>query len=171
VSHTPEGYTSVAPWIVTRDTRRLLDYIKTVFDGEELARVPLEDGSIGHAEIWVGDTILLAFDQRPGWPAIPSLLRVFVEDADAATERAVAAGARVITHPATHAFGHRTARIRDPFGNIWWITAVVEDVPAEEVMRRLAQPAFEAAMRDAQETLDRELTGRDHGSASRPLTT
>jgi PhnB protein len=171
VSHAPEGYTSVAPWIVARDTGQLLDFIKMVFDGEELARVPLEDGSIGHAEVRVGDTILLAFDQGPGWQAIPSLLRVFVEDADATTERAVAAGARVVTQPATHAFGHRTGRIRDPFGNIWWITAVVEDVSAEEVMRRLAEPAFETAMRDAQETLDRELSGHTHGTASRPLTT
>lgn len=157
----PAGYTTVAPWIITRDTGRLLDFIATVFDGEELARVPLEDGSIGHAEIRVGDTVLLAFDHRSGWPDIPSLLRVFVQDADATTARAVAEGARVITEPATHAFGHRTGRIRDPFGNTWWITAVIEDVAPEDVMRRLGEPTYAQAMRDAQETLDRELSGRD----------
>jgi uncharacterized glyoxalase superfamily protein PhnB len=165
----PAGYTTVAPWIVARDTDQLLDFIKTVFDGEELARVPLEDGSIGHAEVRVGDTILLAFDQRSGWPEVSSLLRVFVADADATTSRAVAAGARVVTQPATHAFGHRTGRIRDPFGNIWWITAVVEEVPPEEVMRRLSDPAFADPMRHAQETLDRELSGRGQGTASRPV--
>jgi PhnB protein len=53
----PAGYTSVAPWIVTTDTGRLLEFIATAFDGEELARIPLEDGSIGHAEIRVGDTV------------------------------------------------------------------------------------------------------------------
>jgi PhnB protein len=72
-SHAAAGYTTVAPWIVTRDTGRLFEFITTVFDGDELARVPLEDGSIGHAEIRVGDTILLAFDQRPDWPDRPSL--------------------------------------------------------------------------------------------------
>ena len=159
----PAGYTAVAPWIVTRDSGLLLDFIRTVFDGEEIGRVQLEDGSIGHAEIRVGDTVLLAFDQRPGWPDIPSLLRVFVEDAEATAARAVAAGARVITRPATHAFGHRAGRIRDPFGNIWWITAVVEEVAPDEVMRRLPEPAYAQAMQEAQETLDRELSGREQG--------
>ena len=81
-SPVPAGYTTVAPWIVTSDTGRLLEFITAAFDGSELARVPLEDGTIGHAEIRVGDTILLAFDRRDGWPEMPSLLRVFVADAD-----------------------------------------------------------------------------------------
>ena len=155
---------------MTPDTGRLLDFIATAFAGDELARIPLEDGSIGHAEIRVGDTILLAFDQRAGWPAMPSLLRVFVNDADATMTRAVAAGARVITEPATQAFGQRGGRVRDPFGNIWWISAVVEDVAPEEGMRRLSEPAYAEAMRDAQETLDRELSGREHVVASPPVT-
>ena len=163
----PAGYTTVAPWIVTADTGRLLDFVSAVFGGVELARVPLEDGSIGHAEIRVGDTVLLAFDQRPGWPALPSLLRVFVDDADATMRRAVTAGARVVTAAATHAFGQRGGRVRDPFGNIWWISAVVEDVTAEEGMRRLGEPAYADAMREAQESLDRELGGDTGRAASR----
>jgi PhnB protein len=165
----PTGYTTVAPWIMTRDTGRLLDFIRVAFGGDELGRVPLEDGSIGHAEIRVGDTILLAFDRRPGWPDMPSLLRVFVEDADATMARAVAAGARVVTAPATQAFGQRGGRVRDPFGNIWWISAVVEEVAPEEGLRRLSQPAYADAMREAQETLDRELSGREDGVASPPI--
>ena len=119
----PAGYTVVAPWIVTTATGQLLDFITAAFDGEELAHVPLEDGSIGHAEIRVGDVTLLAFDRRDGWPDTPSMLRVFVTDADATVDRAVAAGARVVTQPRTHAFGQRVGRVRDPFGNIWWISA------------------------------------------------
>ena len=154
----PAGYTTVAPWIVTTDTGRLFDFITAVFDGEELARVPLEDGTIGHAEIRVGDTVLLAFDRRREWPETPSMLRIFVRDADATMARAVANGARVVTEPRTHAFGQRVGRVRDPFGNIWWISAVVEDVSPEEGMRRLAEPVYAEAMREAQETLDRELS-------------
>jgi len=157
VSPVPAGYTTVAPWIVTTDTGRLFEFITAVFDGEELARVPLDDGTIGHAEIRVGDTILLAFDRRRDWPDTPSMLRVFVADADTTMDRAAAAGARVVTPPRTHAFGQRVGRVRDPFGNIWWISAVVEDVSPEEGMRRLAEPIYAEAMRDAQETLDREL--------------
>ncbi|MEV6929103.1 VOC family protein [Dactylosporangium sp. NPDC051485] len=168
-STAPAGYTTVAPWIVTPDTGQLLDFITAVFDGVELGRVRLEDGTIGHAEIRVGDTVLLAFDRLPDWPAMPSLLRVFVTDADATMKRAVTAGARVVTAPATQAFGQRGGRIRDPFGNIWWISAVVEDVAPEEGMRRLAEPPYAEAMRDAQETLDRELSGRADSIVSRPL--
>ncbi|MFF5076831.1 VOC family protein [Actinoplanes sp. NPDC000266] len=156
-SAAPDGYTTVAPWIVTPDTGRLLDFVSAVFDGAELGRVPIEDGTIGHAEIRVGDTVLLAFDQRPEWPAMPSLLRVFVSDADATMARAVAAGAHVITPAATHAFGQRGGRVRDEWGNIWWISAVVEQVTPEEGMRRLAEPRYAEAMREAQETFDRSI--------------
>lgn len=166
----PSGYTTVSPWIMTPDTPLLLEFVKAAFDGEELARVEVEDGSIGHAEIRIGDTVLLAFDQRPDWPSMPALLRVFVEDADATMARAVAAGARVVTPPLTQAYGHRGGRVRDPFGNIWWITAVVDDVAPEEAMRRLSESVYADAMREAQETFDSELSGRAHGVASRPVT-
>jgi PhnB protein len=135
VNVVPNGYTTVAPWIVTSDTRAMLDFIARVFDGVDAAQVPLEDGSIGHAEIRVGDTVLLAFDRRQGWPSLPALLRAFVADADATTAAALAAGATLVTAAATHAFGQRGSRVRDPFGNIWWISAIVEDVPADEAFR------------------------------------
>lgn len=165
----PVGYTTVAPWIVTDDTPALLEFIGRAFDGVESAMVPLEDGSIGHAEIRVGDTVLLAFDRRQDWPRTPSLLRVFVADADAATDAAVAAGASIVTPLLTQAFGQRGSRVRDPFGNIWWITAVVEDVPPDEVFRRLSEPRFADAMHQAQESLDRELSRREQGEASPPV--
>jgi uncharacterized glyoxalase superfamily protein PhnB len=167
-SHAPAGYATVAPWIVTHETGRRLDFITTVFDGEELARVPLEDGSIGHAEIRVGDTLLLAFDQRAGWPDTPSLLRVFVPDADATMSRAVAAGGRVVTRPLTQAFGQRGGRVRDPFGNIWWISAIVEASPAKTSCGASPSRSMPTRMREAQETLDRELSGRDSGTSSPP---
>ncbi|WP_187399502.1 hypothetical protein [Micromonospora sp. AP08] len=75
----------------------------------------------------------------------------------------------MITAPATHAFGRRGGRVRDSFGTIWWISAVVEDVAPEVGMRRLAEPRYAEAMRDAQETLDRELSGRTDSVVSRPL--
>ncbi|MEY9857743.1 PhnB protein [Catenulispora sp. GAS73] len=163
---TPTGYTTVAPWIVTTDTGALLDFVTAAFDGVELGRVPLEDGSIGHAEIRVGDTVVLAFDQRADWPAMPSLLRVFVPDADVAFAAALKAGAREVTALSSNAFGQRGGRIRDPFGNIWWVTAIVETVAAEEGMRRLDEPEYQEQMRYAQESLDAELSGRSVGQAS-----
>jgi len=166
---TPAGYTTVAPWVVTDDTGRLIDFVTAAFEGVELGRVPLADGTIGHAEIRIGNTVLLAFDRRPEWPHLPSLLRVFVPDADAATARALAHGATVVTENATHAFGMRGGRVRDPFGNIWWISAVVEPGDPAEGMRRLAEPVYAEAMAVAQETLDRELSGGRTRAASRPV--
>ena len=165
---TPQGYTTVAPWIVTDDTGALLDFVTAVFGGEELSRVPVENGAIGHAEIRVGDTVLLAFDRSPDWPRMPSLLRVYVDDADDTFDRARAAGAVVVTELSTAAWGDRAGRIRDPFGNIWWVMARVEDVPPEQVAERLGRPEYAEAMRDAQITLDAELSGRP-GRASAPV--
>jgi PhnB protein len=165
----PEGYTSVAPWVVTDDTGAFLDFVTRVFGGVELARVAVEDGTIGHGEIRVGDTVVLAFDRRPGWPSMPSLLRVFVPDADAAMARAVEAGARVVTEAATNAWGARGGRVRDPLGNIWWVTQQVETVSPDDSWARLGETSHAAAMREAQETLDVELSGRRIGRASAPV--
>jgi uncharacterized glyoxalase superfamily protein PhnB len=165
----PEGYTTVAPWVVTDDTGAFLDFVARVFDGEELARVRTEDGSIGHGEIRIGDTVVLAFDRRPEWPPMPSLLRVFVPEADEAFARAEAAGARIVTPLADSAFGQRGGRVRDPFGNIWWVVAQVEDVPEAEMWRRLGEPVYAEGMRVAQETLDAELSGSSVGRSSAPV--
>ncbi|MEV6579926.1 VOC family protein [Streptomyces sp. NPDC051582] len=167
MSHTaPEGYTSVAPWVVTDDTGALLDFITAAFGGEELARVAVEDGTIGHGEIRAVDTVVLAFDRRPDWPAMPSLLRVYVADADAALAAAVRHGAQVITEAADSAWGDRGGRVRDPFGNIWWVMSRVEDVAPERAWERMSEPKYAGAMRMAQETLDAALSGRSSGVAS-----
>lgn len=168
-SSAPDGYTSVAPWVVTDDTGALLDFIAQVFDGEELARVATEDGLIGHGEIRIGDTVVLAFDRRPDWPQMPSLLRVWVPDAGDALARAAAAGASVVTALSDNAFGQRGGRIKDPFGNIWWVVSHVEDVAEDVMWQRLQQPEYADQMSVAQETLDAELSGRAQGRSSAPM--
>jgi len=169
MSQQPHGYTTVSPWVVTDDTGAFLDFVVRVFGGEELARVVTEDGAVGHGEVRVGDTVVLAFDRREEWPVMPALLRVFVHDADAVLARAVEAGGRVVTAAMDSAFGQRGGRVRDPFGNVWWVVTHVEDVPEDEMWRRLAQPAHARQMRVAQETLDAELSGRRQGRGSAPV--
>jgi len=167
----PEGYTTVAPWVVTDDTGAFLAFVTQAFGGEELGRVSTEDGLIGHSEIRVGDTIVLAFDRHGDWPTMPSLLRVFVADADEAFSQAVTAGGHVVTPLADNAFGQRGGRIRDPFGNIWWVVSCVEDVSEDEMWKRLQDPVYAEAMRVAQATLDAELSGRRQGRSSAPVKT
>jgi PhnB protein len=165
----PEGYTTVAPWVVTDDTGAFLDFVVEAFGGEELTRVATEDGSIGHGEIRVGDTVVLAFDRHADWPHMPSLLRVFVADADQTFAQAIAAGGQVVTSLANNAFGQRGGRVKDPFGNIWWVVSHVEDVSENDMWKRLREPVYAEDMRVAQETLDAELSGRRHGRSSTPL--
>ncbi|MGZ3119491.1 VOC family protein [Streptomyces sp. H62] len=170
MKHTaPEGYTSVAPWVVTDDTGALLDFVTAAFGGEELARVEVEDGTVGHGEIRVGDTVVLAFDRRSDWPVMPALLRVYVPDADAAMAAAVEHGAQVVTEVVDSAWGDRGGRVRDPFGTIWWVVSHVEQVDPEVAWQRMGQPRYAQAMRVAQETLDAELSGRERGTASAPV--
>jgi len=146
VNPVPEGYTTVTPWLISRDTARLIGYLKAAFDATELARVVLADGSIGHAEVRIGNAIVMLFDAKPDWPPTPGFLRLYVEDADAVHRRAVAAGGTSVTEVTHLYFGDRVGRVRDPLGNLWWIQTHVEDLTMEEMDRRLSDPTFTAAM-------------------------
>ena len=142
----PEPYSTVCPWIISRDTDRLLEFATAAFDAEELGRVADENGSIGHAEFRIGDSIVLAFDSRPGWPNTPAFLRLYVPDGDATFQQAVRAGATAVTEMTTMAWGDRTGRVRDPLGNLWWIMTRLEDLDEAEIARRMALPEYVAAM-------------------------
>jgi len=141
----PNGYTAVTPWIVSGDTARLLEFLAAAFDAEELARLSGPDGAIEHAEARIGDAVVLAFDlDTPS--ATPAFLRLFVEDCAASFERAVLAGAEVVTVPTELAFGAMIARVRDPLGNVWWLQQQLTDVSPEAYAIRAAEPRFVEAM-------------------------
>ena len=150
ISTMPEGYHTVSPWLISRDTARLSDFLVEAFGGKELARLHNDDGSVGHAEVRVGDSVVLMFDARPHWPETPGFLRLYVEDGAATYERALRAGATSVTELTLLPFGDRVARVRDPLGNVWWIQERVEELEPAEIMRRAQQPEFVAAMRYVQ---------------------
>jgi PhnB protein len=146
----PEGYHAVMPWIISRDTPRLIDFIAEAFDGKELARLHNDDGSVSHAEVRVHDSVLLMFDARPHWPETPAFLRLYVDDGEATFARALHAGATPVTELTYLAFGDRIGRVRDPLGNLWWIQERMEDLDFEEMARRAQQPEYAEAMRYVQ---------------------
>jgi PhnB protein len=149
----PEGYSSVSPWVISRDTARLIDFATAAFGAVELGRMADETGAIGHAEFRIGDTVVLAFDARPDWPDTPAFLRLYVEDGDTTFKRALDAGATEVTRM-THLFwGDRVGRIRDPLGNLWWIQQKVEKVSPEELARRMEDPEWLERMRYVQSAL------------------
>jgi uncharacterized glyoxalase superfamily protein PhnB len=115
------------------------------------------DGDIGHVEVELGDSVIMLFDAKPGWPPAPAHLRVYVGDVAATVGRAVEAGARVVTRPTLLAFGERVARVRDPQGHLWWLHERIEDVAPGELGNRFADPAAQEAMAYVQRTLLEEL--------------
>jgi PhnB protein len=142
----PEGYGTVTPWVISRDTARLIDFVTEAFGATELARVVMEDGTIGHAEVRIGDSVVMMFDARPDWPDTPAFLRLYVEDGDAVFRRALGAGATAVTELTELFWGDRVGRVRDPLGNVWWIQQRVAELTPEEIEQRMTEPRFVEAM-------------------------
>lgn len=149
----PQGYTAVTPWIIGQDTVGLIGYLKQAFDAVELARIG-EPGNIGHAEVRIGDAVVMMFDQ-PDWPPTPAFLRLYVADADETYRRALEAGGTSVTEVVHAPWGDRVCRVVDPFGNLWWIHARVEDVDDSDFARRMADPHWQAQMERLQSSLYR----------------
>jgi PhnB protein len=150
VNPVPDGYTTVTPWIIGRDTAALIDFLKRAFDAEELGRVVGEDGKIGHAEVRIGDAVVMAFDNRDDWADTPAYLRLYVPDSEETQRRAIEAGATEVTRQTVLFFGDRVGRVRDPFGNLWWIQTRLEDLDEAEMTRRAQLPEYVEAMKYVQ---------------------
>jgi PhnB protein len=157
----PGGKSTVTPYVAAKGADRFLDFVEEVFKTGKAARVRNPDGTVGHAEIRVGDSVIMAFDSRPEWPETPAFLSVYVDDADQVVARALAAGAALVTPVTTSGIvGDRGGRVRDPAGNIWWVQTHLEDVDETTMMERFADPAELAVMREVQASFDREMRQR-----------
>jgi PhnB protein len=148
-SHIPEGYHVVTPFVIVRGAAGFIDYMTRAFDAVELGRVG-EDGAIGHAEVRIGDSVVMLFDSKAGWPPTPAFLRLYVEDADATWRQAIDAGGSSVTEPGTMPWGDRVARVRDPFGNLWWLMTRVEDLTEAEQAQRWAEAEYLEALQRAE---------------------
>jgi len=158
VPFVPGGYHTVTPWIVVRGAAGFIDFLSDAFRATELSRMEGDDGFIAHAEVRIGDSVVMLFDARPEWPDTPAFLRLYVPDADAAFERALVAGATAVTEVAEHSFGDRIGRVRDPWGDVWWLQTHVRDATEHDMENPSEE--HQAAMQLAMSTLDRELAGR-----------
>lgn len=141
----PEGYTTVTPFVIVKGAAEFIDFTKKAFDAEELTRVG-EDGAIGHAEVRIGNAIVMLFDSKDYWPPTPAFLRLYVDDCDAAYEQALKAGGTSVTKPTDAPWGDRVARVKDPLGNLWWIMTRMENLTEEELGARYGDPKYLAAM-------------------------
>ena len=137
-AYQPEGYQSVIPYLHVNGAAKLIAFLKEVFDAKEIAVYPRPDGTVGHAALRIGDSVIELADASPEWPAMPCAMQVYVSDTDAAYHRALKAGASSLLPPATQFYGDRTASVRDISGNNWYIATQIEVVSREEVEKRLA---------------------------------
>jgi PhnB protein len=151
----PPGYGTVTPWLISPDSAALVRFLEAAFAAEEVpgSRMLNEDGSIVHVEVTIGSSIVMLFDSYQGWPETPAFFRLYVGDADAAYRQALAAGASSVTRVTELFWGDRVGRVRDPFGNIWWLQSRATDVPAQELQARMEDPAMLEAMRYVQQSL------------------
>jgi uncharacterized glyoxalase superfamily protein PhnB len=135
----PEGYHSVTPYLVVPGAAKLLDFLKQAFDAQELYR-PMQrpDGTIMHAEVRIGDSVVMMGEPMDQSTPMPAQLYLYVHDADAVYRRALQAGATSLMEPADQFYGDRNAGVQDPVGNRWWIATHKEDVSPEEIVRRAA---------------------------------
>lgn len=158
VSNYSNGKSSVTPYVVAKGAARLLDFMAKVFAADVYLTVPNPDGSIGHAEARIGDSVVMVFDSHDGWPPTPAFLSLYVEDADAAVGLALEQGAKLITEVMTSAItGDRGGRVQDPVGSIWWVQTHQRDVTSEEMHARFTDPGELAIMEHAQESFDQAM--------------
>ena len=142
----PDGYHAITPYLVLDGATRAIEFYRSVFGATELARLDQPDGRIGHAELRIGDAMLMLADEAPamgfrGPAAIggtPVSLLLYVDDVDAVFARAVAAGATALRPVKDEFYGDRAGTLRDPFGHVWTVATHVEDVSPDEMQRRMA---------------------------------
>lgn len=122
----PQGYSSVSPYLIAEGAERVLAFLEEVFSAVPLRRYETPDGSILHAELRIDDTVVMIGDAGDGWSATSAHLHVYVQDVDAAYERALAAGGVSVEAP-RHREGDpdRRGGVKDPAGNTWWIATQV----------------------------------------------
>lgn len=134
----PAGYTSVTPYLVVEGASELMEFMKTVFAAEQQMILPAPENKIGHAEIKLGNAIIMLADATGAYPPRQTMLHLYVDDADATYKRAIAAGAISQKEPKDEFYGDRSSAVTDKWGNFWGISTHVEEVPQAEIEKRMA---------------------------------
>jgi len=147
VKAVPDQYHSLQPYLHVRGAARFIEFCKNVFGATEVLRMPQPDGRVGHAEIRIGDSILMLADEFPErgihgpqhYGGAPMTLMLYTEDCDAVYQKAIAAGSKSVREPADQFYGDRMAGFEDPFGFQWYVATHIKDMSPEELQRAAAE--------------------------------
>ena len=142
----PEGYHAATPYLIVKGAAEAIEFYKRAFGATELLRMADPQGRVGHAEIKIGDSVIMLADEHlaMGYRGPRSLggssvsILLYLEHVDTVFERAINAGARALRPVANQFYGDRSGTLEDPFGHVWTVATHVEDVPPDELERRIA---------------------------------
>jgi uncharacterized glyoxalase superfamily protein PhnB len=133
----PDGYHTVTPYLVVADAEQVLDFTIKAFGAKEKVRMPGPDGKVAHAEVTIGDSVVMIGAPASGRRLMPAMIYLYVEDTDATYKKAVAAGGTSLEEPADAFYGDRRAAVEDSQGNQWFIATTQEEVSPEEMKKRM----------------------------------
>ena len=136
VNPIPSGYHTVTPYLVVQDAAEYIGFLKNAFDAKETYRMDGPDGRIAHAELKIGDSMIMLGGARGEWLPTTAALYLYVEDCDSTYEQALRAGGVSIQKMTTHFYGDRSGGVKDYAGNSWWIATRKEEVSPDEIRRR-----------------------------------
>lgn len=145
----PDNYPRLSPYLIVDGAAKAIEFYTAVFGAKERMRLGAPEGKIGHAELEIGDSLIMVADEFPAMDAFgpakfggsPIGLHIYVADVDAVAREAVAAGAKLLRQVQDQFYGDRSGTIEDPFGHRWHVSTHVEDVSEEEIARRMAEMA------------------------------
>ena len=143
----PEGYPRVTPYLHVSGADAAIEFYSSVLGAQERMRMPAPEGKVGHAELQIGESIIMLADEFPDMDArgpkalggTPVTLHVYVDNVDAVFDAALAAGATSLRRVENEFYGDRTGQFEDPFGHHWSVATHVEDVSPEEMEKRMAE--------------------------------
>jgi len=144
VNFIPKGYQVVTPYLAVAGASEAIVFYKKVFGAKEVMRMPGPNGTIGHAEIAIGDCRIMLADEFPemnfksprAFGGSPVAVNLYVKNVDAVVKKAVAAGAKLLRSVADQFYGDRSASLEDPFGHVWHVATHKEDIAPDEMERR-----------------------------------
>jgi PhnB protein len=153
VPYIPKGYNTVTPYLVIKGAAKAIDYYKNVFGATVVMRMDTPDGRVGHAELKIGDSIIMLADENPQMGSVsattignsPVSLYVYLPDVDRVVDKAKTEGAKIVKPVQDQFYGDRTGFLQDPFGHFWGIATHIEEVSPQEMKERMKKMATQAA--------------------------